>query len=48
LVFELLEGVGDALAEGWEDGFGFFDCSALGRRSDMASKFLRHKMKCRE
>jgi hypothetical protein len=29
LVFELLEGVDDSLAEGWEDGFGFFDCGTL-------------------
>jgi hypothetical protein len=29
LVFEFEQGVGYALAEGWEDGFGFFNCGAL-------------------
>jgi hypothetical protein len=29
LVFELLESVGDSLAEGREDGFGFFNCGTL-------------------
>jgi hypothetical protein len=29
LVFELLKRVGDALAEGREDSFGFLDCSSL-------------------
>jgi hypothetical protein len=32
LVLEFLERVGDALPEGWEDGFGFFDCSALKQK----------------
>jgi hypothetical protein len=29
LVLEFLKGIGNALAEGWEDGFSFFDCGAL-------------------